>query len=128
MKKDQVALTLTAQDESEIILFETGDSYEMLREAVGGWIEHVGLDNNISMWVNDNGIAEELPYNATATAIYWTNFGFMSGQIFGDVIFTSSNQEGETTGLDVDQAAYLKEIAFDIVGIVPKFTLSNAIS
>jgi hypothetical protein len=41
----------------------------------------------------------------------------MSGQIFGDVVFTSSNDEGETTGLTVGQLEYLNEVAFDFVGL-----------
>jgi len=113
----QVALILTAQDELFSYNFEIGDSYKMLQAGVGGWIELVRLNNGVDMWVNENGIAENLPYNPTATAIYWSNFGFMSGQIFGDVVFTSSNDEGDTTGLTVSQFEYLNEIAFDIVGL-----------
>jgi len=113
----QVALILTAQDELFSYNFEIGDSYKMLQAGVGGWIELVRLNNGVDMWVNENGIAENLPYNPTATAIYWSNFGFMSGQIFGDVVFTSSNPDGETIGLSVLQGGYLREIAFDIVGL-----------
>ena len=113
----QVALILTAQDELFSYNFEIGDSYKMLQAGVGGWIELVRLNNDVDMWVNENGIAENLPYNPTATAIYWSNFGFMSGQIFGDVVFTNSNAEGETIGLTVSQFEYLNEIAFDIVGL-----------
>lgn len=118
--KNQVAITLTAKDESEVKFFEVGDSYEMIRDAVGGWIECVRLNKGIDMWVNEEGkMLESCEYNPTATAIYWTNFGFMTDQIFGDVIFTSSDGEGETTGLTVEQVEYLKEIAFDVVGIKP---------
>ena len=113
----QVALILTAQDELFSYTFEIGDSYKMLQAGVGGWIELVRLNNGVDMWVNENGIAENLPYNPTATAIYWSNFGFMSGQIFGDVVFTNSNDEGDTIGLTVSQFEYLNEIAFDIVGL-----------
>jgi hypothetical protein len=113
----QVALILTATDELFAKTFEIGESYEMLRNGVGGWIELVRLNNGVDMWVNEDGIAENLPYNATATAIYWSNFGFMSGTIFGDVVFTNSNDEGDTTGLTIPQFEYLSEIAFDILGL-----------
>ena len=113
----QVALILTATDELFAKTFEIGESYEMLKEGVGGWLELVRLNHGVDMWVNENGIAENLPYNATATAIYWSNFGFMSGQIFGDVVFTNSNAEGDTIGLTVGQGGYLNQIAFDIVGL-----------
>jgi len=113
----QVALILTATDELFAKSFEIGESYEMLRNGVGGWIELVRLNNGVDMWVNEDGIAQNLPYNATATAIYWSNFGFMSGTIFGDVVFTNSNDEGDTTGLTIPQFEYLSEIAFDILGL-----------
>jgi len=113
----QVSLILTAEDELFSQTFEIGDSYQMLKAGVGGWIELVRLNHGVDMWVNENGIAENLPYNPTATAIYWSNFGFMSGQIFGDVVFTNSNDEGDTIGLTVSQFEYLNEIAFDIVGL-----------
>jgi len=113
----QVALILTATDELFAKSFEIGDSYEMLKAGVGGWLELVRINAGIDMWVNENGIAENLPYNPSATAIYWSNFGFMSGQIFGDVVFTSSNEEGDTTGLTVPQLEYLNLICFDIVGL-----------
>jgi len=114
---EQVALILTTQDDLFAKTFEVGDSYQTISDGVGGWIELVRLNNGVDMWVNDNGIAENLPYNPTATAIYWSNYGFMSGTIFGDVVFTSSDDTGETTGLTVAQFDYLNEIAFEIVGI-----------
>ena len=113
----QVALILTATDELFAKSFEIGESYQMISDGVGGWIELVHLNAGIDMWVNENGIAENLPYNPTATAIYWSHFGFMSGTIFGDVVFTNSNDEGDTIGLTVGQLEYLNEIAFDIVGL-----------
>ena len=118
--KNQVALTLTTQDTSEIAFFEIGDSYSMIQKAVSGWIECVRLNNGVDMWVNEEGKILDLPYNPTATAIFWANFGFMSDVIVGNVIFTSSNDEGDTIGLNVSQVEYLKEIAFDIVGIKPQ--------
>ena len=113
----QVALILTATDELFAKSFEIGDSYQMIRDGVDGWIELVRLNNGVDMWVNEDGIAQNLPYNPTATAIYWSNFGFMSGQIFGNVVFTNSNDEGDTTGLTIPQFEYLSEIAFDILGL-----------
>ena len=113
----QVALILTATDELFAKSFEISESYQMIRDGVDGWIELVRLNNGVDMWVNEDGIAQNLPYNPTATAIYWSNFGFMSGQIFGNVVFTNSNDEGDTTGLTIPQFEYLSEIAFDILGL-----------
>ena len=116
---DQVAITLQPNDEAFVEFFEVGKSYDMLSDRVGGWLECVHIGEGIDMWVNENFISEQLPYNPTASGIYWGAFGFMSGNILGNVVFTSSDGMGETIGLNVDQINYLKRIAFDIVGIVP---------
>lgn len=113
----QIAISLTHDDVATAHEFIIGDSYNLLNKTVGGMIECVHIGMGIDMWVNENFLFENLPYNASATAIYWTAFGFMSGQIFGNVIFTSSDGMGETTGLTVEQFNYLKEICFDVVGI-----------
>lgn len=115
-----LALTLTTTDQLFVDEFVIGDSYKLLSNAVGGYIECVHLRNGIDMWCNEDGIALGLDYNPTATAIYWSNFGFMTGQIFGNVIFTSCDGMGETIGLTKEQGDYLREIAFDIVGIKPQ--------
>jgi hypothetical protein len=116
-----IAISLTTDDVATVHEFVVGDSYKMLSDAVGGYIECVQIAHGIDMWVNEEGKILDLPYNATATAIFWTTYGFMSDMIFGDVIFTSCDDEsGETTGLTVEQFDYLKEIAFDVVGIKVK--------
>lgn len=116
---NQVAITLQPNDEAFVEFFEVGKSYDMLSDRVGGMIECVHIGEGIDMWVNENFIQEQLDYNATASGIYWIAYGFMSGSILGNVVFTSSDGMGETIGLNVDQINYLKKIAFDIVGIVP---------
>ena len=126
--KNQVALTLTTSDTSEIKLFEIGNSYDMIKDAVHGWIECVRLNKGIDMWLNEEGkMLESCQYNPTATAIFWTTYGFMSDQIFGDVIFASSSDEGETIGLNLEQIEYLKEIALDVVGIKPVLPLTSSL-
>ena len=118
MAKNQVAISLTASDVAKTHLFEIGNSYDMIRNAVNGWIECVRLNHEIDMWVNEEGkMIDSCEYNPTATAIFRTTFGFMTDTIYGDVIFTSSNEEGETIGLNIEQVEYLKEIAFDVIGI-----------
>lgn len=118
MSKNQVAISLTASDVAKTHLFEIGNSYDMISNSVNGWIECVRLNKGIDMWVNEEGkILDYCDYNPTATAIFWTTYGFMTDTIYGDVIFTSSNEEGETIGLTIEQVEYLKEIAFDVIGI-----------
>jgi hypothetical protein len=118
MTKNQVAIALTANDKATVHLFEIGNSYDMISNAVNGWIECVRLNHEIDMWVNEEGkMIDSCEYNPTASAIFWTNFGFMTDMIYGDVMFTSSNEDGDTIGLNIEQIEYLKEIAFDVIGL-----------
>lgn len=125
---DQVAITLQPNDEAFVEFFEKGNSYEMLSDRVGGWLDCVHIGEGIDMWVNENFISEGLPYNPTATGIYWTTYGFMSGSILGNVVFTGSDGMGETISLTVEQIEYLKRIAFDIVGVKPELRESYGVS
>ena len=74
--------------------------YEDLKEAVGGWIEAVSLDNGVTLWVNEEGKLIGLK----------NNFVLGNMSIEGDVIFTSVDDEGETTGLTDDQIDYVKSL------------------
>lgn len=104
----QLAVIVTTDEVSAVKLFDIGNSYDMLREAVGGWIECVRIRHDIDMWLNEEGKLNGLERNNFATALFWDAFGFMSDIIVGDVIFTSSNEEGETIGLNGDQVTYLR--------------------
>ena len=116
---DQIAITLQPDDKAFVEFFEVGKSYDMLSDRVGGMIECVHIGEGIDMWVNENFIQEQLPYNATASGIYWSVFGFNAGFILGNVVFTNSDGMGETVGLTVEQVEHLKKIAFDFCGIKP---------
>jgi hypothetical protein len=62
-------------------------------------IECVRLSNDEDLWCNENGIAERLPLNLIASAIYSDAFN-ASNAILGDIIITGgSDDEGETLGL-----------------------------
>jgi len=74
--------------------------YEDLKEAVGGWIEAVSLDNGVTLWVNEEGKLIGLK----------NNFALGNMSIEGNVIFTSVDDEGETIGLTDDQIDYIKSL------------------
>ena len=44
-------------------------SLEELQAFVGGWIEHVGLEDGRSMWINEEGKLEGLPWNIAASLL-----------------------------------------------------------
>lgn len=99
MKLGRAVIIRAEKMEKEIVVFPIGDSYKTLSDAVGGWIECVRLSENEDLWCNENGIAEGLPLNMIATAIYSETFN-ATNPIVGDVIITGgADEEGETLGL-----------------------------
>ena len=87
---------------------EQGRTYEMINNAVGGWIENIQLTPTLDMYVNEEGKLTGLPYNPDATAIWWSHFG-MSDVIVGDVVFCSHNEEGDTVPLTYENISYLEK-------------------
>lgn len=103
--KKQKAVVITAEGEKKLVEFDFAKSYPLLSETVGGMIECVGL-GNADLWCNENGIAEGLPLNMIASAIYSETFK-TSNPILGNVIITGgADEEGETLGLTDEQVAY----------------------
>lgn len=81
--------------------FENDNEYKLLSGTVGGYIEAVRLTPGLTMWVNENGIAEELPLNYLGSLAYYVAFQSKT-PILGNVIFTGGcDDEGET--LDIDE-------------------------
>ena len=103
--KKQKAVIITTEGTKSVVEFEIGDSYKLLSNSVGGMIECVGL-GDADLWCNENGIAEGLPLNMIASAIYSETFN-ASNPILGNVIITGgADEEGETLGLTDEQVAY----------------------
>ena len=101
----QKAVIITTDGDKSVVEFDFGKSYQTLSDAVGGMIECVGLED-ADVWCNENGIAEGLPLNMIASAIYSDAFN-ASNPILGNVIITGScDDEGETLGLTDEQVAY----------------------
>jgi hypothetical protein len=101
----QEAVIITTDGDKSVVEFDFGKSYQILSDAVGGMIECVGLED-ADVWCNENGIAEGLPLNMIASAIYSDAFN-ASNPILGNVIITGScDDEGETLGLTDEQVAY----------------------
>jgi hypothetical protein len=65
---DVVVPYILKTDGSKVQLPQDPD-LETLQEAVGGWIEGVGLKNGGYMYVNENGKFSELPFNEHATKL-----------------------------------------------------------
>lgn len=82
---------------------------------VGGYIEAVRLrDNNTSVamdyYINEDGIAEGLPYNERATKLYELSFN-VRGYILGDAVAIGGvDARGDDKGLTAQQETHLKAI------------------
>ena len=118
----QKAVIITTEGKKSLVDFDFGNSYQTLSDAVGGMIECVGL-KDADVWCNENGIAEGLPLNMIASAIYSDAFN-SSNAILGNVIITGScDAEGETLGLTDEQVAYW--LAYDKKVIPAVYLLSG---
>lgn len=100
------ALIIKTDGTQEIKEFTVGDSYELIREGVGGWIECVALPElDADMWVNEEGKLVGLPFNAFGTALWASHYG-LTDIILGDIVITGgANGEGDTIGLTEEALA-----------------------
>lgn len=93
------ALIVNVDGTHEVVEFEIGKSYDLLRNAVEGWIECVSLDN-ADLWLNEEGKLIGLPVNYFATELFTQRFGAVD-VIVGNVVLTGgADEEGDTVGLD----------------------------
>ena len=88
--------------------FEIGNSYQLLRDSVQGYIECANVEENIDIWLNEEGKLIGLTPNRLATFMYWARWGVGADIIVGDVFLATNNSEGETIGLNEEQIDYLR--------------------
>lgn len=78
---------------------------------VGGWIEHVDLpDIGVTLVVNENGIAQALPFNRRATFFWRFHQGHARGRarLVGNVVLVAlANGDGDPTGIPAPVAEML---------------------
>lgn len=80
--------------------FELENELTALQEVVGGYLEVVRLPNDIVLWCNEEGLLQGLPQNLIL-------MGDKNVPIVGDVLFTSTNIRGDTTGLNELQMVWI---------------------
>lgn len=93
---------LMRSDNSWKIINEKEITLDTLQTAVNGCIEAVYLNDNIIMYCNEDGINLELPLNRFATS-YGHFQKRIIGYIVGDVVFTKSDDNGDTISLSQDE-------------------------
>lgn len=107
-----LALQLTTEGVlNEIQLNENGEGQlELLQAGVDGWVQAVDLSADLTLWVNEEGKLNGLPYNPIATRMWEEVFGVGTDIIVGNAVFTGgTGEEGETLGLSEEVANSIRE-------------------
>lgn len=109
-QKMHKAIYVSTTGEVEVREFVKDDSYELIRNAVEGWIECVHLNSlGVDMWVNEEGKIYNLDANEFGTFLYSREFGVLD-MICGNIIFTVPTPSGDTVGLSSSQIEKLTEL------------------
>lgn len=102
------ALVITAEGEFKEL---DGISLEALQSAVGGWVQAIDLEANLTMWLNEEGKLIGLPHNTTAQKLWDKTFWTGSDFIVGDVVLTGgTDEEGQTLPLPLNTAQRIREL------------------
>jgi hypothetical protein len=80
---------------------------KVLQTAVDGWVQVVDLTSTMSIWVNEEGKMNGLPYNKIATDIFQRRFGAVDVMVGNAVLTGGTDSEGETLGLTDEQVAVI---------------------
>lgn len=101
------ALMITPEGEVSTIDIAT-DALEKLQGAVGGWVQAVSLDSELTLWCNEEGKMIGLEHNPLAQFMWDRAFGAGTDFIVGTVVITGgTDNDGETIGLTDDQIGLL---------------------
>ena len=107
---------------------EIGTELEDLQKIVGGWIEipflsHKFLDNGIDVIINEEGkFIEGLK---AEIAIVDEKHGNILDIVYGNCIFASHDEEGETIGLNEAQIQIVTEELETVIELMSKKTLDT---
>ena len=105
------AIRVNTDFTTEILDLEA-ESYEQLRDAVGGLIQAVDLREDLTLWCNEEGkLINGMEPNIIGTHLWEKSFG-MTDIIMGDIVLTGpSDEEGETLPLAQTWVTQVQEIA-----------------
>lgn len=116
----RAALKVNVHQEVTVLDLDAPEgSLAVLQAGVDGWIEPVAINENLTMYVNEEGKLELFAIvNRYANALFAKRFGVGIDTIVGDVVFTGGvDDEGETIGLT---DAQVRSLTFQVTGKFPK--------
>lgn len=90
-----MALLIKAGKPSKTVSPANGDKFTLdeLQGYVDGFIERIDLQNGKAMYINEDGKALRLPYNATATVILKNRGCLIGDYIAGSAIVLDYSEE-----------------------------------
>jgi hypothetical protein len=92
-------------------LSESEQELKSLQNAVGGYVQVIELEDDFTMWVNEEGKLLNLPVNEIATVIWEVRFGIGTDIICGDVVFTGGmDEDGEALTISEANIQRLAEL------------------
>ncbi len=98
------ALEVTTEGKVGIINLLPDTQLEQVQKAVGGLVQAIGLDDELTMWVNEEGKILKLPHNLFAQHLWDNTFGKDTDYIVGNMVLTGgTDSEGETMSLSDKQ-------------------------
>lgn len=119
-----IALVVNTRNEIRRVEYDP-PHYDVIKEAVGGWYEHVhpmGLDRPYSMMVNEEGLLLGLPMNRLGSELYGTP---QHGQpIVGDIVFLKDGYDGgepDVVGMTEDEAQRLGDKFVKMTGDIVRW-------
>lgn len=103
------ALVIGFDESLEVVDLDSPEgSLEVLQNAVDGWVQAVDINERLTMWMNEEGKLDGLPFNGIATGLFQARFGKID-IIMGNAVLTGGvDDEGETIGLTEEQVAQFK--------------------
>lgn len=107
---------------------EIGTELEDLQKIVGGWIEipflsHKFRDNGIDVIINEEG--KLIEGMKPEIAIVDEEKGIILDIVYGNCIFASHDEEGETIGLTEGQMQIVMEELETVIELINKKTLED---
>ena len=103
------ALVIGFDESLEVIDLDSPEgTLEVLQNAVDGWVQAVDINPTVTMWMNEEGKLDGLPFNGIATGLFQARFGKID-IIMGNAVLTGGvDAEGETVGLSYGQVKQFK--------------------
>ena len=96
MKQEKISVLVIKPNE-EPALEEIDNNLKACQKVVGGWIEYVGLEDDIALICNEEGKLDGLPANRVL------NLDFFQDTIMGTFFITGTNDDGEFVSLKAKQ-------------------------